>query len=404
MTSRPSTTVRPGASSLQGPLKRVALLRGPNLNPWEAQMFAPLTGRFDIVGIASQQPNFELDRIPFPVKRLPSIGQAVRSRWVRGLIDRVQGDHHDLRGLGDALAGVDIVHSAESFYYFTAQAARLKSRLDFRLVVTVWENIPFQLDHPATRQIKKAVFEHADRFLAVSTRARDALMLEGAPGDRIHVLMPGIDVQHFAPAPRDEGLLRSFDCDPDDFVILYVAHLSRHKGIYDLCAAVRMLANNAADRCIKLLIAGKGPEEAAIRNFIRRLELERHARLIGPHSYQDMPRIHNLADVFVLASQPIPGWQEQFGYVLAESMACGKAVVATSSGSITEVVGDAGVIVPPSDFQSLAGALGRLLAGPDRRHELGARARMRATELFDLRTVSAQIMSHYEAVLRAPGS
>jgi glycosyltransferase involved in cell wall biosynthesis len=165
-----------------------------------------------------------------------------------------------------------------------------------------------------------------------------------------------------------------------------------------------MLANSAADRSIKLLIAGKGPEEAAIRKFIRRLDLERHARLIGPHSYQEMPRIHNLADVFVLASQPIPGWQEQFGYVLAESMACGKAVVATSSGSITEVVGDAGVIVPPSDFQSLAGALGRLLAGPDRRHELGARARMRATELFDLRTVSAQIMSHYEAVLRSPGS
>lgn len=362
-------------------------------------MFAPLQNRFDIVGIASNRPNFELGTIPFPVKRLPSVGQAVRSRWIRSLIDQARGDHHDLRGLRTALEGFDIVHAAESYYYFTAQAARLKPRLGFRLVVTVWENIPFQLDHPATRHIKKEVFEQTDRFLAVTARARDVLILEGAPADRIHVLMPGLDVEHFAPARRDMTLLRKFDCAPDDFVILCVAHLSRQKGIYDLCAAVRTLVTSAPESRIRLLIAGKGPEESAVRNFIRRLGLEGHARLIGPHSYQDMPRIHNLADVFVLASQPTPVWQEQFGYVLAESMACGKAVVGTSSGSIPEVVGDAGVIVPPSDFQSLAGALGRLMADGEARRELGRRARMRATDLFDHRTVSAHILSHYEALL-----
>jgi len=367
-------------------------------------MFAPLTDRFDIVGIASRQPNFELGRIPFPVRRLPSFGQAVRSRRLRGLIDRVQGDHHDLQGLGDALAGMDIVHAAESYYRFTAQAARLKPQLGFRLVVTVWENIPFQLDHPATRRIKNMVFERADRFLAVSTRARDTLILEGAPENRIHVLMPGVDVEHFSPAPRDEALLRSFGCDPGDFVVLYVAHLSRQKGIFDLCAAVRTLVNGMPGERVRLLIAGKGPEEAAVRDLVRRLGLEGQARLIGSRSYQDMPRIHNLADVFVLASQPTPVWQEQFGYVLAESMACGKAVVATSSGSIPEVVGEAGVLVPPSDFQSLAGALGRLLRGADLRRELGTRARGRAKELFDLRRVSAHMMSHYEAVLRSTGS
>jgi glycosyltransferase involved in cell wall biosynthesis len=112
-----------------------------------------------------------------------------------------------------------------------------------------------------------------------------------------------------------------------------------------------------------------------------------------------MPRIHNLADIFVLASQPTPVWQEQFGYVLAESMACGKAVVATTSGSIPEIVGDAGLLVPPSDFQSLAEALGGLLADGARRRELGTRARLRATALFDRRAVSAHLRSHYEALL-----
>jgi alpha-maltose-1-phosphate synthase len=399
MTQRSPGHTHSAASASQAGTPRVALVRGPNLNPWEAQMFAPLRDRFDIVGIASSRPNFELAGIPFPVKQLFSFGQAVRSRWLRSLMDRVQGDHHDLQGLREALAGVDIVHAAESYYYFTAQAARLKPKLGFRLVVTAWENIPFQLDHPATRQIKKAVFEQADRFLAVTSRARDVLVLEGAPADRIHVLMPGLDVEHFAPAPRDEALLRRFDCGPDDLVILYIAHLSRQKGVYDLCAAVRTLLTSTPDMPVRLLIAGRGPEEAGVRTQIRRLGLEGHARLIGPHSYEEMPRIHNLADVFVLASQPTPVWQEQFGYVLAESMACGKAVVATTSGSIPEVVGDAGVLVPPSDFQSLAEALGRLLADSAGRRELGARARMRAATLFDQRAVSAHIRAHYEALL-----
>ena len=379
--------------------KRVALLRGPNLNPWEAQMFAPLWERFEMVGIASRRPNFEQAKIPFRVVQLPSIGQAVRSRWIRKMMDRIQGDHHDLQGLRTALAGFDIVHAVESSYYFTAQAARLKPQLGFRLIVTVWENIPFQLDHPATRRIKSVVFQQADRFLAVSARARDVLIMEGAPADRVHVLMPGIDVEHFTPAPRDASLLRRYGCLPDDFVVLYVAHLSRQKGIYDLCVAVRQLMNDTTGRCVRLLIAGSGPEEPAVRGFIRRLGLEGHAVLIGPHSYQDMPRIHNLADVFVLASQPTPGWQEQFGYVLAESMACGKAVVATRSGSIPEVVGDAGLLVPPADFQSLAGALSTLRSDPRARRELGERARRRAADLFDRRTVAVRILSHYEALL-----
>jgi len=404
MTLRSSVDMHNGSPASPAGKQRVALVRGPNLNPWEAQMFAPLRNRFDIVGIASTHPNFELGTIPFPVKHLPSIGQAVRSRWIRGLIDRARGDHHDLAGLGTALAGFDIVHAAESYYYFTAQAARLKARLGFRLIVTVWENVPFRLDHPSTRRIKNTVFEQADRFLAVTARARDTLVLEGAPAERIHVLMPGIDTEHFSPAARDESLLRKFGCAPDDVVILYVAHLSRQKGIYDLCAAIRTLAHTPAGRRIRLLIAGTGPEEAKVRNFIRRLGLEGHAKLIGPHSYQEMPRIHNLADVFVLASQPTQGWQEQFGYVLAESMACGKAVVATTSGSIPEVVGDAGLLVPASDFQSLAAALGRLAAEPETRRELGTRARIRATGVFDQRTVAMHIQSHYEAILGHAGS
>jgi glycosyltransferase involved in cell wall biosynthesis len=362
-------------------------------------MFAPLHDRFDLTGIASRRSNFDLGTMPFPVVRLPSIGQAVRSRHVRSVMDRLLGDHHDLLGLRATLRGSDIVHAAESSSYYTAQAARLKQELGYRLVVTVWENIPFQLDHPATRRIKDEVFERTDRFFAVTSRARETLLLEGAPPDRVHVLMPGIDIDHFVPLPRDVSLQRSFGLTPDDLVVLYVAHLTRQKGIYDLCAAMHAVLAGNLGIPIRLVIAGKGPEESGVREFVQRLGIDSHVRMIGSHPYRDMPAIHGLADIFVLASQPTATWQEQFGYVLAESMACGRAVVGTMSGSIPEVVGDAGVLVPPSDFHALAGALAALAVDPLRRRDLGIRARQRAVEQFDRRAVALRIRSHYETLL-----
>jgi glycosyltransferase involved in cell wall biosynthesis len=111
-----------------------------------------------------------------------------------------------------------------------------------------------------------------------------------------------------------------------------------------------------------------------------------------------MPGIHNLADIFVLPSLPIRTWQEQFGYVLAESMACGKAIVSTMSGSIPEVVGDAGILVQPNDFVSLAQALEQLLVDADLRRSYGRRARQRAEDLFDANKVSATLRRHYDSL------
>jgi glycosyltransferase involved in cell wall biosynthesis len=113
-----------------------------------------------------------------------------------------------------------------------------------------------------------------------------------------------------------------------------------------------------------------------------------------------MPLIHNLADVFVLPSQPALRWQEQFGYVLVESMACGKPVLSTESGSIAEVVGNAGVLVPPNDYLALSRALERLIGSSSLRQELGTKARSRAEEMFDVRRVALQFKNHYENLYR----
>jgi glycosyltransferase involved in cell wall biosynthesis len=377
--------------------KRVAILRGPNLNSWEMQNFSPLSDEFDIVAFACYHHHFPLDGINLQIRRLLSVGQILHSRPLRQLYASAWGDYHDLEGLAKALKGFDIVHSAETAYRFTAQAALAKRSLPFRLVVTVWENIPFALHTRAARTNKQRVNEATDLFLAVSERSREVLLLEGAPEDRIHVLMPGIDINHFRPAQKDERLLARFGCSPDDIVVLFVANLYREKGIFDLLFAFKRAHEHLGRPSpLRLLIVGQGRDGDAARALTRELGLERQVSFLGAHPYDRMPAIHSCADIFVLPSLPTPLWQEQFGYVLIESMACGKPVISTYTGSIPEVVGDAGILVPANDFAALSRAVEDLVTAPAKRDTLGLRGRSRAEELFDARITSSRLRGYYQ--------
>jgi alpha-maltose-1-phosphate synthase len=386
-------------------VKRIALVRGPNLNSWEMQNFAPLQGEFELVGICSRGNNFDLKEIPFPVRQLWSWGQFLRPRIVRRGIEAVAGDYHDLQGLKSALSGFDIVHTPESMYYCSYQAAQAKRECGYKLVVTVWENIPFNYNAPATRRLKETVFREADLFLAVTQRAKDVLILEGAPAEKVTVQMPGIDINHFRPQPRDGDLLRRFGCENTDIIVLFVANLYREKGVFDLLYAFKKsLLNGASSQSVKLFFGGAGPQASRLQEAVIHLGLEKHVRLIGSHPYSRMPSIHNLADIFVLPSQPADRWQEQFGYVLVESMACGKPVVTTQSGSIPEVVGDAGTVVPPNDYIALAQAITTLLQSEGLRRELGARGRQRAENTFDVAKVAQQLRHHYWSLFTSPAT
>lgn len=380
---------------------RIALVRGPNLNSWEMQNFVPLMDRYEFAGFTSYGHNFPITGIPFPVQKKFSIGQSLRARALRSIMSGAMGDYHDLQGLQSSLQGFDIVHTSECAYYCSYQAAVAKRSSRFKLVVTVWENIPFLNNYRRTERNKRVVFEEADLILAISQRARETLLLEGAPAGRIAVLMPGIDVRHFSPTPKDENLLRTFGFSRKDMIVLFVGNLYREKGIFDLLFAFRRLLDRAPSTRARLLLVGSGRDRDSAEGLIKKLLLAENVILAGSFSYSTMPKIHNLADVLVLPSIPIPSWQEQFGYVLAEGMACGKAVISTLSGSIPEVMGDAGLLVPPNDYVALADCLEDILLNPARRRKLGAAARKRAAAKFDATSVARRISKHYEDLLRS---
>ena len=114
----------------------------------------------------------------------------------------------------------------------------------------------------------------------------------------------------------------------------------------------------------------------------------------------DVDRILRAADVVVH-----PARQEPLGRVLLEAAATGAAIVATDVGGTPEIFppgGNAAVLVPPGDAESLCRAVVEVLANQRLREELGRAARRRAEEAFDIRVSAQMLIQHYYRVLGNP--
>ena len=211
---------------------------------------------------------------------------------------------------------------------------------------------------PPFRWLERWALRHAAALSVCNSEAGRICERKGFPGAA--TLIPlGVDTQRFSPGPeRPAGQVP---------VIGYVGRLEPHKGVHVLLEAVARL-----DRAT-LRVAGAGPEEAALRARVAELGIGDRVELVGSVGQDQLPDFYRGLDVLAVPSLPTPGWLEQFGRVVVEAMACGVPVVASDTGALPDVVGDAGLLVPPGDPEALATALKSLLEDDATRGELARR-------------------------------
>lgn len=120
-----------------------------------------------------------------------------------------------------------------------------------------------------------------------------------------------------------------------------------------------------------LVLAGDGPERAALERLTAELGLAERVRFAGPLPRADVLALHRAADAAVLSS----AW-ENFPHAVVEALAVGTPVVSTDVGGVAEVVRDSenGLLVPADDPAALAGALRRIASEPGLRDRLAAAA------------------------------
>jgi glycosyltransferase involved in cell wall biosynthesis len=166
----------------------------------------------------------------------------------------------------------------------------------------------------------------------------------------LELLPLGVDVERFHPAdrPAPAGRLR----------IGYVGRLIPHKGVDVLVGAL------ARDDRFDADIYGAGPEFAALVTLADELGLSSRVTFHGYVDESVLPQVFPTFDVLAVPSLPVSGWLEQFGRVVVEAQASGVPAVASASGALPDVVGRAGILVPPGDSDALAAALGRMLDEP----------------------------------------
>ena len=218
-----------------------------------------------------------------------------------------------------------------------------------------------------------------DRLICVSRSVRDHhARRSGLPLDRYTVIANGIDAAAFA---RDEasreGLRRQWGIEPDQILLAYVGRLDWEKGIDVLLAAMSHLA--ARGNPMNLVIAGDGPKRHIVENYISHGEGGRYCRLLGFTG--DVQAVLSAADVFVMPSR----W-EGWPLALAEAMAAGLPVIATSVAGVQDVVEDGrtAVLVEGENLVALAEAIERLAGDAELRAALGAAGRQRAARDYSI--------------------
>ena len=344
---------------------------------WEVTAIAPVRYRADLGRVASH----------------PVAGEACRLQTLNVRLDR---SPHLMWYSGlDALLedSWDVVHCWEEPYVAAGAQVARTVRSSARLVMATFQNIAKQYPWPLSG-FERTSMARADGWIAFGQTVSDTLgTREGYTGRPSRIIPPGVDLERFRRDPDAGRALRArLGWTETDLVVGFLGRFVPEKGIATLLQALRASRANW-----RALFVGGGVEQPAIDALA--LEYPGRVQVAGGVTHDEVPRWLNAMTILCAPSVTTSTWREQFGRMLIEAMACGVPVVASSSGEIPHVVGDAGTILPETDERAWADAIDALLDDGARRAELAARALDRVTTHHAWPVVARAHLDFFETLL-----
>jgi len=286
-----------------------------------------------------------------------------------------------------------------SSYLLSAQTYTLLVRPllpKIKVVFSVRDSINYSVYHGATGIFFKMLIEKSsflvDCYIFNSVAGRKER--EGLPDRMVNVIPNGIDTARYCPDQTSRNFLRKeTGIEADALVVGIVGNFSQYKGYDTFIRATRIVAD-----CIPTVhfvaIGNHGTFLGkAMRKLVNDQGLDSLFYFMGLR-----PDVQRLLPGFdVLCSSSVT---EGFSNAICEGMACGIPCVVTDVGDSTIIVGDTGIVVPPSDPESLAAGIVKLLRmTPAERRQLGHKARSRIEENFSIPRMVAATEKVYEQLL-----
>lgn len=239
----------------------------------------------------------------------------------------------------------------------------------------------------------------AAAIIAVSQCSKDDLVeMYGIPAERIRVIHEAAD-PGLKPVQDPDTRRRAMErhgLDGAAPFFLYLGGIDQRKDLGTLLAALAGLKDRGLD--FVLALAGKISGDKQYPALIAEIEaqgLKERVRLLGFVPDADLPALFSACAAFVF-----PSLYEGFGLPPLEAMACGAPVVAVDASAVPEVVGRAGILVPPGQADVLAQALEGILTNPELAGDLKEQGRRRA-DLFSWSRAAAETMEVYREVASA---
>lgn len=246
------------------------------------------------------------------------------------------------------------------YYYPDGVAASLLARWLGKPFVVTARGTDLNLipDYAVPRRLIQSTERAASASIGVCQALMDRLQELGGNASKLHTLRNGVDLQRFVPEPRAAARVR-LQLPVEGRMLLCVGHLIERKGQY---LAIDALPALPAD--VRLVLAGEGPERAALLRQAERLGVRERVHFAGVVPQTELKWWYSAADALALCSS-----REGWANVLLEAMACGTPVIATDIWGTPEVVSlpAAGVLMPERSGAGLVAAWNRLFAQlPDR--------------------------------------
>lgn len=280
-------------------------------------------------------------------------------------------------------------------------------------VIFTWENIPYWRKFSGLNWwFKKAVIK---MNLALS----DGVICGNKKGAEIYkqltlrpcspqaqkpiavIPMNGVDPDFFSPLETRNLKLKTFgEYDwSGKTVFTFVGAIGYRKGIHLIVQAFSDVLKEMPDA--HLVIAGSGEYEKEIESMMRENKVEKHATRIPWISHDKLVPLLSASDVFLYPSLSYGGWEEQFGYSMAEASLMELPVISTRSGSIEDVVidGQTGVLVPPDNALALRDAMLRLGKDAALRKKLGQAGRQYIAQNFSHHVIARKFSEFFNRLL-----
>jgi glycosyltransferase involved in cell wall biosynthesis len=201
--------------------------------------------------------------------------------------------------------------------------------------------------------------------------------------NKFRVVHNGINNEYFYPVQNGPR--------PEHSILVTNSADTPLKGLNFLLEAVAQIRKKQP---VKLTVIGQPKKNGIIENLVAKLGVSDIVHFTGRIENEEFANYYAKSTIAV-----VPSLYEGFGIPAAEAMACGVPLITTSGGALPEVVGDAGIIVPPADAAALSQAITFLFNNPDQRDKYAKAGLIRVNSVFSWAKAAQEVVEVYREAI-----